>query len=278
MVLMLVNVFKFDNDAMLVSTAVVNVAHAFPAGVPSGRNRSSNENKPPKLVLLDRDGVINEDVGPPGVVSKNELVLTRRAGTAIGKLKRSGCRVVIVTNQSCVGKGLLTKTGLTDIHNQMGKLLMEEDADAVVDQIYVCTSTKEMNDPRMKPSPGMLLEAIRDANVSPSDCVLIGDTISDLQAASTAGIPWRILVSTGCGQSIMRRLPLIWKDGTTTTKTTCSQLQSQVAPTAAETVQQPIKNPFLSIPPSILPFDYTLNLEAAVSLVLGGDSYCDSVK
>jgi histidinol phosphatase-like enzyme len=73
----------------------------------------------PKLVLLDRDGVINEDVGPPGVICKSQFRLTYCAGKAIGSLKRCGCRVAIITNQSCVGKGLLAIEELNYIHSEM---------------------------------------------------------------------------------------------------------------------------------------------------------------
>jgi D-glycero-D-manno-heptose 1,7-bisphosphate phosphatase len=55
----------------------------------------------PKLVLLDRDGVINIDVGAPGVLQISDFCLTPTAGISVGHLKRSGCIVVVVTNQSC---------------------------------------------------------------------------------------------------------------------------------------------------------------------------------
>ena len=58
----------------------------------------------PALILLDRDGVINEDVGAPGVVRPSQLKLSPRAGYAISRLKQAGCSVAILTNQSSVGK------------------------------------------------------------------------------------------------------------------------------------------------------------------------------
>ena len=219
----------------------------------------------PKLILLDRDGVINEDVGAPGVIANNQLTLTPKAGKAIGDLKRSGCRVVVVTNQSCVGKGLLKESGLDEIHNTMKELLIEQDSEAVIDHIYYCTSTKEMDDPRMKPNPGMILEAIHDATVSPQDCVLIGDTISDLEAAASAGVPWRILVSTGYGRSIVGRPPL--SDGLPRGEeegvVQVEEDKIDVGDVLASTVLQSS-----AVPKSIFPFDYTTNLDTAVSLIL----------
>ena len=84
-------------------------------------------------------------------------------------------------------------------------LLQKEDEDAILDQIYYCTSTKEENDPNMKPNPGLILQALQDFDISTKDdnCVFIGDTITDLQAATAANIPTKILVSTGYGRSIM---------------------------------------------------------------------------
>ncbi len=63
----------------------------------------------PKLVMLDRDGVINEDVGASGVLDCSEFILTPNASHAIGTLKRLGCSVVVITNQSC-GTNILDTT------------------------------------------------------------------------------------------------------------------------------------------------------------------------
>jgi hypothetical protein len=55
----------------------------------------------PRMVMVDRDGVVNEDVGAPGVLRVSDFCLTPNAGISIGNLKRAGCIVVVVTNQSC---------------------------------------------------------------------------------------------------------------------------------------------------------------------------------
>ncbi len=73
----------------------------------------------PRLILLDRDGVVNEDVGAPGVLCPSQLELTPNAGIAIGRLKRSGCKIALITNQSCVGKGLINIQQLHDIHQRI---------------------------------------------------------------------------------------------------------------------------------------------------------------
>lgn len=159
----------------------------------------------PKLVMLDRDGVINQDVGSPGVVHREQFELTPGAANAIGTLKRKGCQVVVITNQSCVGKGLLTLPELGEIHDKMEFLLKEQDDHAVIDRIYICTSI-DNNDPRKKPNPGMIIEACRDFEVDPTiahTVFFVGDTLTDLQAAKSAGVQHRILVETGYGFGLM---------------------------------------------------------------------------
>lgn len=204
----------------------------------------------PKLVLLDRDEVINEDVGAPGVIRINDFRLTPHAGSAIGNLKRAGCVVVVVTNQSSVGKGLIDDKQLWEIHAHMQSLLLDQDGDARLDRIYACTSTKEQqNDPNMKPNPGMILEACRDFDVSSKDCVFVGDTVTDLQASASAEISFKILVSTGYGRSVMERDV---KGGI-----------EELIDTA---------NDKSTIPSFVLPFHYVRNLESAVSFLLSNNS------
>ena len=139
-----------------------------------------------KLVFLDRDGVINEDIGDPGVLRKQDLKLTRNAAKSIGNLKRfrgeERVKVVVVTNQSCVGKGLIKQRELDEIHDELQRLLLQEDENAVWDGLYQCTVTREdakANENegfRRKPNPGMLLEALKEFNIEAEECILIGDS------------------------------------------------------------------------------------------------------
>jgi D-glycero-D-manno-heptose 1,7-bisphosphate phosphatase len=202
----------------------------------------------PKLVLLDRDGVINHDVGAPGVTSLSQFRLTEGAADAIGRLKRSGCTVALVTNQSCVGKGIISRTQLDEIHDVMIEQLRTNDAEATLDRLYVCTSATEAeDDTRRKPRPGMMLEAIVDFGVDAADSVLIGDNLTDLQAASAAEVPLRILVATGYGAGIMGREASLTSDS--------AEYVTEVAPLS-------------SFPESILPFYYVKNLASAVDFLM----------
>ena len=98
----------------------------------------------PKVVLLDRDGVINHDGGALGVLRTSQLELTEGAASAIGDLRKAGCHhVAIVTNQSRVGKDLITEAQLQNIHVKLSHLLEEQDTDATVDLVtyfllYLC--------------------------------------------------------------------------------------------------------------------------------------------
>ena len=205
-----------------------------------------------KLVLLDRDGVVNEDVGAPGVIDTDNFELTRNATSAIGKLHRNGYKVVLVTNQSCVGKGLITEQDLVKIHKHMETLLQRQDFDAKLDRVYCCTST-DTNDPNRKPNPGMMLQAIQDFAVEQSGCIMVGDTVTDLQAAAAPGVGFRILVSTGYGISTMGH-PWLPPD----------TLPSQLITAGNNDRRSAVER----LPRSILPFHYVKDLAAAVDLIL----------
>lgn len=217
----------------------------------------------PSLVLLDRDGVINEDVGTPGVLESSQLVLTPGAGTAIARLKQAGCWIAIITNQSCVGKGLISLQQLDDIHYKLQELLLEEHPQARIDKIYQCTSTNKKGgddmdmDPRQKPRPGMILEAMTDFGRSSTTttitttgthCCFVGDTATDLEAAAAANVPERWLVSTGYGEQLMG-----------------------IPPPCDEPVW--IESSVPGIVSSAVPFWYCRNLAQAVESILASEEY-----
>lgn len=148
------------------------------------------------LVLLDRDGVINEDL-PQGVTSWQEFRLLPGALTAIARLTQAGCRIAIVTNQSAVAKGLMTEEELGAIHAQLRAEV--EKAGGAINAIYYCTDHPDAPTERRKPAPGMLREALRDFGALPQNTACVGDALRDLEAATAAGCPG-ILVKTGKGQ------------------------------------------------------------------------------
>ncbi len=148
------------------------------------------------LVLLDRDGVINED-RQSGVTCLEEFHFLPGALEAIAILSRAGFQIAVITNQSAVAKGLLTEAALEEIHQHMCARI--EAAGGRIAAIYTCTDHPDRPGARRKPAPGMVLEALADFNVKAEQTPFIGDALRDLQAASAAGCP-SVLVKTGKGK------------------------------------------------------------------------------
>jgi len=217
----------------------------------------------PRLILLDRDGVINHDVGAPGVLHSSQLKLTNDAANAIANFRNHGCKVVIITNQSCVGKSLITNNDLISIHDTLQTMLLEDNANAVIDQIFTCTSLRDSGDYRMKPNPGMIYEACDYFGFQPEECVMIGDALRDLEAASAAGVPTKILVETGYGLGIM--------NGQTALSGDCGN-EADNGNTIVRLVDdqycQKFGYPLGMTMDTILPFYYTKDLSMATSWIL----------
>lgn len=155
------------------------------------------------LVILDRDGVINDDL-PTSVRSLAEFRFIDGSREAIAALIKAGHTVVIATNQSIIGKGTITELELDAIHHYMLGSIREARGD--IAHIYVAPDAPDKATGRRKPGAGMLLEAMHDYNTPPEDTVMIGDALRDLQAAQTAGIR-AILVATGKGEQTHANLP-----------------------------------------------------------------------
>ena len=147
------------------------------------------------LVLLDRDGVINQDL-PTGVTTAEQFCLIPGSAAAIARLNREGLKVAVVTNQSVVGKGLISHAELDVIHTHLKTLLAQEGAH--LDAVYACTDHPDKPTEFRKPGAGMLRQALTDFNENAANTPMIGDALRDLQAAQAAGCA-RYLVRTGKG-------------------------------------------------------------------------------
>jgi D-glycero-D-manno-heptose 1,7-bisphosphate phosphatase len=148
-----------------------------------------------KVVLIDRDGVLNED-RTDYVKNPGELVVIPGVGDAIALLNSAGLKVAIVSNQSAVGRGIISQSMLEQINEHLSAMLRK--AGARIDLFLVCTDAPGQPSERRKPAPGMLREALTHFRVQPIDAVMIGDQLSDLRAAKAAGCA-RFLVRTGKG-------------------------------------------------------------------------------
>jgi len=149
------------------------------------------------LVLLDRDGVINED-RPDFVKTPDELVFIPGSLEAITKLNNSGHKVAIVTNQSCIGRGLINEERLNEIHGKLRASV--KSAGGHVDHIFVAPDAPWAATEMRKPGAGMMRAAMEKFAARGKDTILVGDTADDLQAAKKAGCR-RILVQTGKGEA-----------------------------------------------------------------------------
>ncbi len=153
------------------------------------------------LVLLDRDGVINRERGDY-VTAPEEMELIEGAAAAIGRLNAAGYRIAVITNQGCIGRGLIDEARLDQIHARMHSLLATEGAR--IDRIYVCPDAPWAATERRKPAPGMLREALKDFAARPERTPFIGDSLRDLQAACAIGCK-PMLVRTGHGRRTERK-------------------------------------------------------------------------
>ncbi len=153
---------------------------------------------PIKLVLLDRDGVINVD-RPDSVRRIEEFVLFSQAIPAVRMLNEASIPVAIITNQAVVGRGQLSPEGLEHIHDYLKELLKKQGA--FIDKIYACTSADDSH-PDRKPNPGLLHQALCDFQVHPTEVAFIGDALSDLKAGKAINCK-RILVLTGKGKKTL---------------------------------------------------------------------------
>jgi D-glycero-D-manno-heptose 1,7-bisphosphate phosphatase len=147
------------------------------------------------LVMMDRDGVLNEERAD-FVKSPGELRMIAGAARAVARLNAAGHKVALVTNQSVVGRGLIDEAMLARIHDALRQALAQEGAR--LDLVLACTDPPWAPGPRRKPAPGMLREAMQRFHASPHETVMIGDELRDLEAAADVGAR-RILVRTGKG-------------------------------------------------------------------------------
>lgn len=148
------------------------------------------------LILLDRDGVLNED-RPDYVTAPDQLILIPGAAEAVARMNALGWTVVVCTNQACVGKGIIDTARLALIHAHLRDGLAR--AGARLDDILFAPDPPWAASDRRKPGPGMLREAMAKYRTAPAETVFIGDNLTDLQAAKAAGCR-RILVRTGKGR------------------------------------------------------------------------------
>lgn len=147
-------------------------------------------------VFLDRDGVINENRAAY-VRSWADVVIYPQALAALARLKAAGWPVVIVTNQSMVGRGLVSRAAAEGINRQLVAAIANNGGQ--IDRVYMCPHAPEANCDCRKPQPGLLLQAAEELALDLKRSIMVGDALSDIGAARAAGVGWAALVRTGRG-------------------------------------------------------------------------------
>jgi D-glycero-D-manno-heptose 1,7-bisphosphate phosphatase len=150
------------------------------------------DSPPREAVLLDRDGVLNVDLGYTH--RPEDLVFVSGAIEAVRRLNRAGRLVLVITNQAGVARGLYDEAAVVRFHIAINEALARHAAH--VDAFYYCPyaadaiiqAYRHPNHPDRKPNPGMIQRALADFGVSPADALLIGDRPSDVEAARRAQV------------------------------------------------------------------------------------------
>ena len=155
-----------------------------------------------KLIILDRDGVINQD-SDDYIKSVDEFIPLPGSVGAIAKLKNAGYKVYIATNQSGVFRGYYDVATLNAMHDKLATLLNEHNVK--IDGIEFCAHSPDNTCDCRKPKPGMYLTIAKQAGVSNhSEILVVGDSLRDIQAAQAIGAkPY--LVRTGKGERTIKK-------------------------------------------------------------------------
>lgn len=151
-------------------------------------------------VFLDRDGTLNQDTGY--VTSPEQLVLFPGVPEAIARLNRLGAMVLLVTNQSAIGRGMLTTEGLESIHERLAELI--QPYGARIDDIFFCPHHPQDGCKCRKPKAGLIDQAVKRFALDVSQCFFVGDKWSDLAAAQTASVPGVLVMTSSYSADVVR--------------------------------------------------------------------------
>ena len=140
----------------------------------------------PKAAFLDRDGVINRKAPEGQYVTRwEDFEFLPRVAEAIALLEQAGFAVIVVSNQRCVARGLLTIDELELIHQRMLKQLAA--ANAHLTAVYYCPHDNGPSCTCRKPAPGMLFQAARERRIDLASSWMVGDSDIDMEAGKSAG-------------------------------------------------------------------------------------------
>jgi histidinol-phosphate phosphatase family protein len=149
-------------------------------------------------IILDRDGVLNEEpTGDTYLSDPQDFRWLPGALNAVVELHEIGIRVSVATNQSGIGRGLMSEDALNSVHNKMTADVRL--AKGRVEAVFHCPHAPEAQCGCRKPAPGLIVAAVDQSGISRANTLVVGDAIGDLEAARSAGA-YAALVRTGKGR------------------------------------------------------------------------------
>jgi D-glycero-D-manno-heptose 1,7-bisphosphate phosphatase len=148
-------------------------------------------------IFIDRDGVIIEN-RTNYVRSWADVKIFPQALLALASVKSSPFKVVLVTNQAAIAKGLISPESASEINGRLLQIIQENGGR--IDKIYMCPHQAEDHCLCRKPKPGLLLQARDELGIDLGRSIMIGDALSDIRAGQSAGVQKSILVLTGRGK------------------------------------------------------------------------------
>ncbi len=141
-------------------------------------------NKKQKAIFLDRDGVLNKNKDDY-VKNISELEIFPFISEPIRKFQSAEFKIIVITNQSAINRGLMTEKNLNEIHEKIQSFLIQNNTK--IDYFYYCPHTPNENCSCRKPKSGLLLKAIDDFSIDVNNSWFVGDRDSDIQAGQSVG-------------------------------------------------------------------------------------------
>ena len=155
-------------------------------------------------IILDRDGVLNREAPAAGYIREPaEFVWLPGALEALASLRHAGAHLSVATNQSGVGRGLMSLAQLEAVHHRMRTEAARHGAD--LDDVLFCPHAPGDGCSCRKPEPGLIRAAIARSGIPAAESVVVGDDLRDLEAAARAGVS-AVLVRTGKGRKAEAQL------------------------------------------------------------------------
>ena len=145
-----------------------------------------------KLVILGRDGILNE-FREGHVTEPEEWLPVEGALEAVARINHAGWHVVVATNQSGIGRGMIDMSAVNAVHARMMQMLQTQGGR--IDAVFFCPHTPEDQCDCRKPKPGMLLDVLHRYGLGAHEVPVVGDTLRDLQAANNAGCEPHLVLS-----------------------------------------------------------------------------------